>query len=297
MGTEINATPGSGATPKGTETAPSPAPSPGTAPAQAPAQGQGQSQGDGNIRQLREAYDGLKSKHEAWEKLGVQPEQVGQFQGVYQKVFGEVSVLGRELGFPDEEIVDALAEDPIRTLDFLRTEAARVKQGQDSQAGGEQDLAKLVEQHVERAIGPIQERENVRATNEANALFERTVHQAAVESFKAEGIDVAQIPQDEMFMLVSATSEILKYDEGALRALKYEGKTAPIQKAFQEARTFLDKYFVARSGRERARGPMPLRPGAPAPTGKKPTLDELAERPELIDEAQGRTGTDRRYAS
>src|SRR5437899_291129 len=125
MGTEINPTPGSGATPQGTGTAPSPAPSPGTAPAQAPAQGQGQSQGDGNIRQLREAYDGLKSKHEAWEKLGVQPEQVGQFQGVYQKVFGEVSVLGRELGFPDEEIVDALAEDPIRTLDFLRTEAAR----------------------------------------------------------------------------------------------------------------------------------------------------------------------------
>lgn len=254
--------------------------------------GQGQAgtqpQPDQNIRQLREAYDGLKAKHEPFEKLGLQADQIGQFHGVYQKVYGEVASLGRELGYPDDEIAEALAEDPVRTLDFLRNEAARTQAGQQGQGGQGQDLADLVAQQVDQAIGPIQQRENIRMTNEANALFERTVHQMAVDSFKAEGIDVANIPQDEMFMLTSACSEILKYDENALRALKYEGKTAAIQKAFQEARTYLDKYYLARAGRERTRIQPPnnnASQGGQQQSGqqKKPTLDEMIDNPGVIN--------------
>lgn len=236
--------------------------------------------GADNIRQLREAYEGIKSKYEPWDKLGIKPEQVGQFQGVYQKLHTEVATLGRNLGYPDDEIAEAMAEDPVRTLDFLRNQA---QQGQQADQG-QPDLNELVQQHVEQVVGPIQQRENVRITNEANALFERTVHQCAVDSFKAEGVDVSQIPQDEMFMLTSAVSEILKYDEGALKALKYEGKTAAVQQAFQEARTYLDKYYLARSGRDRARV-APARPGQPPPqpNGKKPTLDEMIEDPGVVN--------------
>lgn len=237
-------------------------------------------QGADNIRQLREAYEGIKSKYEPWDKLGIKPEQVGQFQGVYQKLHTEVATLGRNLGYPDDEIAEAMAEDPVRTLDFLRNQAQQGQQANDQQP----DLNELVQQHVEQVVGPIQQRENIRITNEANALFERTVHQCAVESFKAEGIDVSQIPQDEMFMLTSAVSEILKYDEAALKALKYEGKTAAVQQAFQEARTYLDKYYLARSGRDRARV-APARPGQPVqqPNGKKPTLDEMIEDPGVVN--------------
>src|SRR5208337_2478159 len=124
-----------------------------------------------------------------------------------------------------EEIAEAMAEDPVRTLDFLRNEAQRIQQG-GQQRQGDVDLNDLVSQQVEQAIGPIQKRENLRATNEANALFERTVHSEVASIFKQEGIDVAQIPPDEMFMITSAASEILKYDDTALRDLKYQGKTA-----------------------------------------------------------------------
>lgn len=254
-----------------------------------------QPQGDSNIRQLREAYEGIKAKFEPWEKLNLKPEQVTQYSGVYQKVYTAAAEIGRQLGYPDDEISEALATDPIRTLDFLRSQAAQGEQNQD----GDQDLQELVAQHVEQAIGPIQQRENVRMTNEANALFERTVHGLAVESFKAEGVDVANIPQDEMFMLTSAVSEILKYDPAALQALKYEGKTAAIQKAFTEARGMLDKYYLARAGRERARVVPPGggNQGGQQTNGqqRKPTLDEMIENPSVIDEAQGRRGTDGRY--
>src|SRR5262249_31902041 len=153
----------------------------------------------------------------------------------------------------------------------------------------------------EQAVGPIQQRENQRMTHEANALFERTVHGLAVESFKAEGIDVANIPPDEMYLLTSATSEILKYDDNALRELKYNGKTAAIQKAFQEARTTLDKYYLARSGRDRARiNPNPGNAngngtGQQQQQAKRPTLDEMIDNPSVIDEAQGRDAKTGRY--
>ena len=251
----------------------------GQQPVQQP-QGGPPAQGADNIRQLREAYEGIKAKYEPWDKLGIKPEQVTQYSGVYQKLHTEVATLGRNLGYPDDEIAEAMAEDPVRTLDFLRNQAQQGQQADQAQP----DLNELVQQHVEQVVGPIQQRENARMTNEANALFERTVHGLAVDTFKQEGLDASQIPQDEMFMLTSAVSEILKYDEGALRALKYEGKTAAIQKAFQEARTYLDKYYLARSGRDKARI-APPRPGQPAQPQQahRHTLEEMAENPGLIN--------------
>ncbi len=240
-------------------------------------------QGDQGLKQLREAYEGVKAKFEPYEKLNLKPEQISQYSGIYQKVYGEAQAVGRELGYSDDEIAEALAEDPVRTIDFLRTQASTAQQ--DRQQPGQQDLQELVQQQLNEALGPIQQRENVRMTDQANSLFEQTTRQLAVDSFKAEGLSVEQIPADEMDFLMTATSEILKYDPAALHSLKYEGKTAPIQKAFQEARTALDKYYLARSGREKARL-QPARPGQPAaaaaPGGKKPTLDEMIDNPGLI---------------
>jgi hypothetical protein len=283
----------SGATPGGAPAAPA-APAPDSSAA--PASGQpGAGDVNQNIRQIREAYDGLKAKYEPWDKLGVQPEQVSQFSTVYQKVYGEVASLGRELGYPDEEIAEALAEDPVRTLDFLRNEASRIQQG-GQERGGQEDLQDLVAQHVEQAIAPIQQRENLRMTNEANSLFERVAYQELAEIFKGEGIDAASIPQEEKDFILAQASEMLKYDENALRDLKYNGKTAAVQKAVRDVMSQVDKYYLSRSGRDRARV-QPARPGqAAAPQGgKKPTLDEMIENPSLIDEAQGRQGADGRY--
>ncbi len=256
-------------------------------------QGGGQ-QVDG-LKQLRETYENLKKEIEPWQKLGIKPEQVTQFQTVYTKTFEAAASIGRELGYPDEEIQEALAEDPQKTLDFLRNEAQRMQQGGQRQDG--KDLQDLVAQHIEKAIGPIQQRENQRITNEANSLFERTVHSEIAAICKQEGIDIANLPPDEMFMVASAASEILKYDADALKALKYEGKTAAVQKAVREAVAHLDKYYLARAGRDRARV-NPARPGQQQQqnnTGKRPSLDEMIDNPELIDQAQGRSGANAHY--
>lgn len=256
---------------------------PGTPGAQPGAAQGGTPQGDSNLKQLREAYEGVKAKFEPYEKLNLKPEQITQYSGVYQRVFTEAQQVGRELGYSDEDIAEALAADPIRTIDFLRTKFEQAAQRDPNQP----DLQDLVQQHVEQALGPIQQRENVRMTDAANQLFEQTTRQLAVDSFKAEGLTVEQIPADEMDFLMTATSEILKYDEAALKALKYEGKTGAVQKAFQEARTALDKYYLARATREKSRLTPPQRGAQPAAGqqqgGRKPTLDEMIENPALVN--------------
>lgn len=264
----------------------------GTAPAstQPGAQG-GQGGGDG-IAQLRTAYELVKKEFEPFQKLNLKPEQIQQYSGIYEKTYSQIASIGRQLGYPDNEIVEAMQEDPVATLDFLRNEFAQRQQGGGQHNDQNANLQQLVEQGIEAALAPINERENARMTNEANAVFERTTYQMASEMYKQEGVDISSVPEDEVSLLLSAASEILKYDEDALRALKYEGKTAPIQKAFAEAKTMLDKYYLARS--QRSAGGQ--RPGASgrAPNGqfqpgqqnggKRPTLDEIIDNPGVINQ-------------
>jgi len=244
--------------------------------------GKGSPDGGVGLAQLRAAHDTLKKEFEPFQKLNLKPDQIQQLQqrdSVYQKLYTESAKLAKQLGYADAEVAEALLADPVATLDFLRREAA----GQRPARGdGSEDLSKRIEEAVNQAVEPLNERENARATSEANALFERTARQLAVEMFKQEGVPIDQVGEDEMGLLLNAAAEIMKYDEGALRSLKYEGKTASVQQAFQEAKTMLDKYFVARSGRSAKVAP-PAKPGVSANAqGKKPTLDELISDPGLI---------------
>jgi len=216
--------------------------------------GQGGTGGQGGegLPQLRQAYEGLKAKYEPFEKLNLSPDQISRNSGVYTKFFTEVSALGRELGYSDDDILGAFAEKPLETLDYLRHKYAEFEaQGGNQDQRG--DLREAMTQEIARQIGPLQQRENLRMTNEANSLFERTVYQEATTLFKTAGIDIAQVPRDELEMILTATSEVMKYEEADVKALKFEGKTAGVQKAFKEAINALDKYYMARSGRERAR--------------------------------------------
>ena len=275
--------------------APAPGGAGGTGGQGGPGQGgQGAAPGQTGIENLRREYDGLKSKYEPWEKLGINPDAAQLSHGVYTRLFQEAGGLGRELGYPDAEIVEALREDPIATIDFLRNEAFQRQQGRGNGEGDGRDLQQQIQEQIDRAIGPIQQQENLRITNEANAIFERTTHQLIAELFTKEGIDIGKASQDEIALLTNATSEIMKYDEAALKDLKFGGKTAGIQRAFQEAVTMIDKYYLARAARERGAVGGGPRPGAGQQQqqvpGKKPSLQEMIDDPDSIRRAQGKPG-------
>ena len=247
--------------------------------AQGGQQGQG-GQGEVGLRQLREQYEALKAQHEPYTKLNLKPEQITQYSQFYQNLHTEAGELGRDLGFSEEEVAEAFAQDPVATVNFLRSQASRAEQrGQEGQQG---DLRQQMEQIVQQTIGPIQQRENLRMTNEANSLFERTVYQESVNFFKGQGIEIAKVAPEELQTIMDAASEAMKYEDADVKALKFEGKTAGVQKAFKEAINFLDRYYLARSNRERAHLGPANRGGnnqggqqGGNQQGRKPTLDEI----------------------
>lgn len=246
---------------------------------------QGAGQGTGQpIDQLRSAYEGIKKEFEPYQKLGLKPEQITGYQTVYQRTYEQVASIGRQLGYPDDELVEALQTDPVKTLDYLRAEM-QARQSGRQQNDPEAQLQERISQGIEEAMTPLNEWHNEQLTSTANAAFDREAYRLAGELFKKEGLDIKNIEEDELDAILFATSEYLKYDEETVRSLKYEGKTAGIAKAFNDAIVGLDKYYMARSKRSAG---MPARPnGAAAATGaaqggKKPTLDDIINNPGVL---------------
>lgn len=254
-------------------------------------------------QQLREAFnttkrtlEELQAKYQPWDKLGVKPEDVQNFQGGYQQVYSEIKGIGDGLQIPEQEIADAIRQHGlVKVLDHLRQEAWEAEQADagNQDVLSERDLQDRIERMVEQRTSPFLERENQRMTSEANAVVERTIHDLATASFKALGMDYAQAPPALRDFISTGVTEVLKYDDEALVAIKTQGKTAPIQKAFQTFQSMWDAAYLARrametGARPAAAGAAPGQRQQVPPPGKAKNIDELIDNPDRIRELGGR---------
>lgn len=234
-----------------------------------------------NIRTLRQNYEQQKNSLDSYTRLG-RPEEIRGRIDILGRIEGEGARLAEELQFEAQEFREAFNEDPLGTLDFLRKAA----QEKAPALQGQPDLNRLVKEAVGKELGPIREQENIRRTDAANAVFDQEVHNLAAAEFKAAGIDIGAVDSGEMELITNAVSEIFKYDEEGMTALKMEGKTASIKKAFTEARTMLDKYYLARQKRENSKLGLTgqQRSGQADRKGgkKRPTLDEIIDNPAVL---------------
>lgn len=251
--------------------------------------------------QLREGYNKLKADHEAlqakykpWESVNVKPDEVGHFQQSYQQVYNEMKGIGDSLGINEKEVADAIKiHGLLPVLDQLRYEAqqAEAAAGGDQTAIQQQELEERINAGIETRLSPVLQRENQRIVNEANTLVENTITQLATEAFKSAGYDYAGAsPELKEFILTGAT-EALKYDEDGMRAVKYGGKTAAVQKAFQTFTAMFDAAYLARRKMEGNVVPGPRQGQQRAPqgaTGKQPSLEDMINSPDTIRTSQGR---------
>lgn len=256
--------------------------------------------------QFREGYnkqkqelEQLRQRYEPWSKLGVQPEQVQQFQGGYQQVYTEVKSVADNLGIPETEVADAIRQfGLVKVLDHLRQEAWDAEQ---ADAGNQdvlhqRELDERINNAVETRLSPVLQRENERLFKQGNALVETTINQLAAEAYKATGIDFATAPDPFKMFVLTGVTEALKYDDDGLRAIKFEGKTAPIQKAFQTFMSMFDAAYLARrdmEGRVRGGAPPNRPPGGQPPRGpdgkfKQPSLDEIINDVDVVRTSQGK---------
>jgi hypothetical protein len=241
---------------------------------------------------LKADFEKLQGDYKPWQALNVKPDQVGQYQQTYQNIHTELSGIANNLGIDEREVADAIrAHGLLPVLDHLRQEAqqSQLANSGDENARWQQELDERINTGIESRLSPVLERENLRITSEANTLVENTISTLANDSFKAAGIDWNGAPPELKNFVMTGVTEVLKYDDDGMIAIKTQGKTASIQKAFQTFQSMWDAAYMARRKMEGGMPPPVRRPGQPAPPvqGKRPSLDEMLDNPDRIREAQG----------
>jgi hypothetical protein len=256
---------------------------------------------DSAPQHFREGYNKLKSEMEQlqqqyapWKGLNVQPGEVQNLQHNYQQVYGEMKGIGNRLGINEAEITDAVrVHGLLPVLDQLRREfdQAQAANNGDQEAIRAQELEQRIQDGIQTALSPIQQRENQRLVHEANTRVENTITQMAIDSFKTAGLDFQAAPPELKEFILTGVTEALKYDDAALKDIKFNGKTAGIQRAFQTFQAMWDSAYLARRKME---GGMAVRPPAgqqrpsQGATGKQPSLEDMINDPNSIRSAGGR---------
>lgn len=251
--------------------------------------------------QLREGYNKLKSEHEAlqkqfepWKGLNVQPSEVQHFQQSYQQVYSEMKGIGDTLGINEKEIADAVrVHGLVPVLDQLRYEAqqAEAVSGGDQSAIQQQELEDRIAAGIETRLSPVLERENQRLVTEANTLVGNTITQLATAAFKTAGYDYAQADPELRNFIETGVTEALKYDDEGMRDLKFGGKTAAVQKAFQTFTAMFDAAYLSRrkmEGNVAVRGPQGPQQRPAQGGAKPPSLEQMIDQPDTIRTSQGR---------
>lgn len=244
---------------------------------------------------LKADYEKLQGDLKPWQGLNVKPEEVSHFQQNYQQVYGEMKGISETLGINERELADAIKlHGLVPVLDRLRVEMqqAEAAENGDPQAVSDRDLEARIDRAAEQRLSPVLERENQRIVKEANVLVGNTITQLASDAFKAAGLDYSGAPPALKDFIETGVTEALKYDDDGMRSLKFDGKTAAVQRAFQTFSAMFDAAYLARQQMETKRVPaapgrqQPARPGVPQ--AKKPTFDEMIDNPDSIRTAGGR---------
>jgi hypothetical protein len=218
------------------------------------------------MRQLREQYEATKGNLTEWEKLGKREEVATAYQSFAKGRNGAVEI-GAALGYEQKEILEAYAEDPHGTMAFLRQ-----KQAETTKSGTPQDLDKLLESKLNQRLKPVLDRDRERLLDEANNRFDQAFDAKVKELFKDD-----VIPKEERETLYTVAAEMIKADPEAYKRVVSERKISDVARIVDEARAFLDKYYLARAQREQKRVGEPPKPGQGRTDGDtKFTLDDMA---------------------
>lgn len=209
-----------------------------------------------NMRQLRTQYETIKKQLEGYTNLG-KPEDLGQIHTQFQGWQKEASDIGVGLGYSPESIQAAFKKDPLGTLSLLRQERDKANP-QASNLTDPKNLQEFVNKQIAEGMKPITAYQNQQMTDAANARFEQHFDTAFSTAFPDK-----DFPADVKKFMFEAVDLAMGYDQEAMFRLKFEGKTADIDKYFDQVKTLflpaVNSYVTWQS----KRAPVP---GTPTPT-------------------------------
>ncbi len=194
----------------------------------------------------------LAAENGNWKKLG-DYERVNQLHSAYEAKVQQVLPMGRSLGYTEQQIRQAMLEDPKGTAAYLQQEYS--KPTTETRAEQERRLESLVNDRVK----PIQERFDETINREANARYEGERDRL----FKTEFVD--GLPDDNREEFFEILDGLVANDPAALQRLKFQNQVSDVARHMAQAKTIFMKRHTAYIAHERGRGstPPPTAPGTP----------------------------------
>jgi len=206
---------------------------------------------------FREAHEALKRQYEPWGKLAedlkIDHTVIGTQVRNFQTLVNEAYDIAEEMGYTEEQTRTALQKNLVGTLHWLRQRKAAGaggegggqggRGGQPGQGGqgGHPNLEQMVQKMIEKGLQPYQEDLTTRQSTQANQLFDNTCMGLMKTRF---GESYSTMPDPVKNVILDAASELFKYDEGAAADI-FRGKTAGVQKYFEQACTILETAFIS----------------------------------------------------
>lgn len=231
---------------------------------------------DGDWRTMRTRYTEQKN----------QIAQLTAQSASLSKVHSQAKEMAVSLGYTDQDFTDAFATDPIRTLELLgqetRERAASQPRGQQPAPGSTiqpGDLAAQIAAEAQRQIAPINNIVNRQITEAAMTRYNQTLdqHISADPILKDAPPEITSIVKDYL-------GEYFSSQPAILLAMKEKGDFSAVPDALKFVSNRLHsgfKAWLAKSAPPQPGGAPPVN-GLPAPGGKKPTLDDFINSPELL---------------
>jgi hypothetical protein len=226
------------------------------------------------MRQLREQYESTKGELSKWTELG-EHEEVSTALKHYSAQRNMALEIGTELGYDEEEILDAFNSDPYRTITFLQGKQAESAPAENDRPKLDPETRRKLEEHDKLLKDFKSERAQAKIEKASN-LYDAEYHRLYKEAFP-DGV-----PDDVASFLYDITTEMLSYDPKALDRIRDEGKVSDVAKYFNQARERWLKAVNAWGAHQLKRtGGRGLKEQAGEPE-KKITLDDIIEDPSVL---------------
>lgn len=183
----------------------------------------------------------LRAENERWGKLG-DFNSVSQSQQAFQQKLTQATQLGATLGFTEQQIRDAMAEDPKGTLTYLLQESQKPSYRE------QQDIDRRIKEGIDTHTKPIREQFEAQANERANSLYQAERDRL----FKSEFSD--GLPDENRDELFDILLQSLNADGHAVDRIRQGGQVSDVKRHFEQAKTIFLKRHNSYIAHERGKG-------------------------------------------
>lgn len=221
------------------------------------------------------AYGNWKALRDQRDQVQLQLNQAQAQVQQWQAISTEAQTLATRFGYSAEDFQQAFAADPIKTLQILRQQSGNGQQPTTQQSTDPNTIQDLIRKEME----PVTSVVNQQITEAAMTKYTTAV----ADSIKVDPI-LKDAPAPVHELVKDYIDEYLASQPNIVNAMKFKGDYSSVKDAVTYISGRLHGAF-SEWLKTRSASPATTTSTSPAPTGQRPTLDQIINDPSVLGDA------------